>query len=231
MTKQNNIPAHVAIVMDGNGRWAKKRLLPRMMGHKAGADTVKKIIQASAEIGIKVLTLFAFSSENWRRPQEEVDHLMGMFLTRLEQEIDELNANNIRIRFIGDHSQLNVNLQQRIQEAEALTHQNYHLQVVVALNYGGQWDILQACQKIYHEAQPEFTPDNFQRHLSTGDLPPVDLFIRTSGEIRISNFLLWQIAYAELYFTDTLWPDFDAAALKKALEEYTKRQRRFGDVG
>jgi undecaprenyl diphosphate synthase len=234
MGEQKNIPQHVAIVMDGNGRWAKKRFMPRAVGHRAGAEIVQSIVEASKKKEIKVLTLFAFSSENWLRPIEEVNELMGLFLTHLEKRLAELNQANIRLRFIGDLIALNDDLRQRFQEAQLLTKNNDSMNLVVAVNYGGQWDILQACKKVYDDLNSgqlkssQLTPDFFSRYLSTEELPPVDLFIRTSGESRISNFLLWQLAYSELYFTDVLWPDFNPDQLQQALDEYAQRRRRFG---
>jgi len=234
MISNTSVPYHIAIVMDGNGRWAKKRLLPRSMGHRAGADTAQNIVTAAAKAGVKVLTLFAFSSENWHRPEEEVNELMTLFLTRLEKKLDELNKQGIRLRFIGALEALNTDLQKRFAEAARLTKNNSLLNLVVAVNYGGQWDIVQACKKVYAALEAkqlslaELTAEQFSQQLSTEELPPPDLFIRTSGELRISNFLLWQLAYTELYFTDVLWPDFDEQQLQLALETYALRQRRFG---
>lgn len=237
MTNKTFVPQHIAIVMDGNGRWAKKHLLPRSMGHRAGADTTQRIVTAAAKAGVKALTLFAFSSENWQRPTEEVNDLMTLFLTRLEKKLDELNQQGIRLRFIGAIEALNADLQKRFVEAEQLTKNNSLLNLVVAVNYGGQWDIVQACKKVYAALDAnqltlaELTPEQFSQQLSTEDLPPPDLFIRTSGELRISNFLLWQLAYTELYFTDVLWPDFDEEQLQLALDSYALRKRRFGKTG
>lgn len=227
-------PMHVAMIMDGNGRWAKKRLMPRSAGHKAGGETVKRMIEAAIQEGIQVLSLFAFSSENWQRPREEVNYLMDMFLKGLERDVESLNEKNIRLRFIGDMAGLDTQLQERIADAEAMTKENTRLQLVIAVNYGGQWDILQACQKIcdaIHSGEltkAALNTDVFSTYLSTQDLPAVDLLIRTSGELRISNFLLWQCAYAEFYFTETFWPDFKHQDFKLALAEYANRQRRFG---
>lgn len=228
------IPTHIAIVMDGNGRWAKKRFLPRMAGHQAGKETVRRIVRATVDEGIQVLTLFAFSSENWARPKEEVEHLMTMFLKGLQLEVGELHEENIRIRFIGNIEALSLALQKGITETEQLTKNNTSMQLVIAVNYGGQWDITQACQRIVEAVEKrqlkktEITPEVFTKYLSTEDLPPVDLFVRTSGELRISNFLLWQCSYAEFYFTEVHWPDFDAKHFKRMLEEFAKRKRRFG---
>ncbi len=229
-------PTHVAIVMDGNGRWAKKRFLPRAMGHRAGRETVRRIVVAATEQGVKVLTLFAFSSENWGRPFEEVEQLMEMFLNGLKTEVPKMHEKGVRIRFIGNIAQLNTALQQGIQEAEALTKNNTLLQLVIAVNYGGQWDVVQAAQQLAQQVKDnqltvaDIQPEKLTTTLSTKDLPPVDLFIRTSGEIRISNFLLWQLAYSELYFTEVLWPDFSSEHFAEALAEFAKRKRRFGKV-
>ncbi len=230
-------PRHVAIIMDGNGRWAEQRRLPRIAGHRAGVDVVKGVVEACGEKGIEVLTLFAFSSENWRRPEEEVGLLMGLFMTALEQQVRNLHRNNVRLRIIGERSAFAPRLQSRITEAEELTRANTGLTLVVAANYGGRWDIARAAGRIAirakaGELQPEdITPELFETELSIHDLPAPDLFIRTGGEKRISNFLLWQLAYTELYFTDTLWPDFDRQAFEGALASFASRQRRFGRTG
>lgn len=232
-----NLPRHVAIIMDGNGRWANRRRLPRFAGHKAGVETVKGVVRACAVKGIDVLTLFAFSSENWRRPQEEVGLLMGLFMTALEQQVRKLDENNIRLRVIGDRGAFSTTLQHRIEEAEALTGSNTGLTLVVAANYGGRWDITQATRWIAARAAAgeldpaDVTPKLVGSLVSISDLPEPDLFIRTGGEKRVSNFLLWQLAYSELYFTDTLWPDFDRQAFEGALASYATRQRRFGRTG
>jgi undecaprenyl diphosphate synthase len=237
MSEKNKVPCHLAIVMDGNGRWAKKRFLPRIAGHKAGKETVRRIVRAARDAGVKVLTLFAFSSENWARPKEEVEHLMALFLRGLQLEVGELHEENIRMRFIGDLKALTPALQKSIAETEKLTRDNSGMQLVIAVNYGGQWDILEACKKILEAAaqgklkKADLTQEVFPSYLSTQDLPPVDLFIRTSGELRVSNFLLWQCAYAELYFTDVHWPDFDITNFKQALEAFAERKRRFGKSG
>lgn len=230
-------PRHVAIIMDGNGRWANRRRLPRFAGHKAGVETVKGVVRACAEHGVEVLTLFAFSSENWRRPEEEVGLLMGLFMTALEQQVRKLHENNIRLRIIGDRSAFSRMLQERIEAAENLTRDNSGLNLVIAANYGGRWDMTQAARIIAERARdgelsPEqVTPDLVQSLLSLADLPEPDLFIRTGGEKRVSNFLLWQLAYTELFFTDTLWPDFDRQAFEGALASFATRQRRFGRTG
>ena len=230
-------PRHVAIIMDGNGRWASRRRLPRFAGHKAGVETVKEVVRACGEKGVEVLTLFAFSSENWRRPQEEVGLLMGLFMTALDQQVRKLHEHNIRLRIIGDRSAFSRTLQQRIEAAEALTGSNSGLNLVIAANYGGRWDVIQATRTIAARVRGgELEPDEIdsallQSLLSMSDLPEPDLFIRTGGEKRVSNFLLWHLAYTELYFTDTLWPDFDRQAFDGALASFATRQRRFGRTG
>lgn len=231
------LPRHIAIVMDGNGRWAKQRGLPRFAGHKKGVDTVQEITRACSDLGIEALTVFAFSSENWNRPQDEVSRLMDLFLWVAKRETKKLHKEGVRLSVIGDRGPINSKLKQVIADAEALTKNNTGLKLVVALNYGGQWDILQAtksvCQKVkLGEIEPE-NIDNalFESVLSTSDLPPLDLFIRTSGEVRISNFLIWQLAYAELYFTDVFWPDFTKEELYKALQHFAGRERRYGKTG
>ena len=230
-------PRHLAIIMDGNGRWASRRRLPRFAGHKAGVETVKEVVRACGEKGIEVLTLFAFSSENWRRPQEEVGLLMGLFMTALDQQVRKLHEHNIRLRIIGDRSAFSRTLQQRIEAAEALTGNNSGLNLVIAANYGGRWDVVQATRIIAARVGAgALNPDEIdsalmQSLLSLSDLPEPDLFIRTGGEKRVSNFLLWHLAYTELYFTDTLWPDFDRQAFDGALASFATRQRRFGRTG
>lgn len=227
-------PRHVAIIMDGNGRWAKKRMMPRIMGHRQGAVRVREVVQASVECGIEVLSLFAFSTENWQRPQEEVSGLMRLFLESLKKERDALHKNNIRLRVIGDRSRFAAEIQQEIEAAEALTQNNHGMVLNIAANYGGRWDIVQAVQR-YYQAQGQqqaqaITAEALEAYLSTAGLPEPDLLIRTGGEHRISNFMIWQLAYTELYFTDTFWPDFDRSAYQAALEGYAVRQRRFGRV-
>ena len=230
-------PRHVAIIMDGNGRWANRRRLPRFAGHKAGVETVKGVVRACGEKGIEVLTLFAFSSENWRRPQEEVGMLMGLFMTALEQQVRKLHEHNIRLRIIGDRSAFSTMLQERIEAAETLTRDNTGLNLVIAANYGGRWDMTEAARTIATRVQRgELTPEQVDSDLvhsllSLSELPEPDLFIRTGGEKRVSNFLLWELAYTELYFTDTLWPDFDRQAFDGALTSFATRQRRFGRTG
>lgn len=232
-----NVPRHVAVIMDGNNRWAKRRLLPGVAGHKAGVDAVRAVIEVCAEAGVEVLTLFAFSSENWQRPAEEVGALMELFLTALRREARKLNENDISLRIIGDRSRFHPELQIAMLEAEEMTAGSGRFVLQVAANYGGQWDIVQAAQRMAREAQEgrlnpdEITPAMFQGYLATGDMPLPDLCIRTGGERRISNFLLWQLAYAELYFSDLFWPDFKHDAMRTALADFAKRQRRFGKTG
>ena len=228
------VPRHVAIIMDGNNRWAKKRLLPGVAGHKAGVDAVRAVIEVCAEAGVEVLTLFAFSSENWQRPAEEVGALMELFLSALRREARKLKENAISLRIIGDRSRFHPELQAAMREAEQQTAGESRFVLQVAANYGGQWDIAQAAQRLAREVQaghlqPEdITPGLLQGCLATGDLPLPDLCIRTGGEHRISNFLLWQLAYSELYFSDLYWPDFKHEAMRKTLADFSKRQRRFG---
>jgi undecaprenyl diphosphate synthase len=229
-----NLPRHVAIIMDGNNRWARRKKLPGGAGHKAGLDTVRAIMEACSEYGIETLTLFAFSSENWRRPETEVSALMSLFLNALKREVKKLAKNNIRLRVIGDRHRFSQAIQKHIAEAERLTADNDGCTVVIAADYGGRWDIAQAArilaaQVLSNEIQlDDITPESFQSAISIGELPEPDLCIRTGGERRISNFLLWQMAYTELYFTDTYWPDFNKAEFLKALKNYSKRERRFG---
>ncbi|MCP8463533.1 polyprenyl diphosphate synthase [Pseudomonas sp. ZM23] len=234
-TKQvTPVPRHVAIIMDGNNRWAKKRLMPGVAGHKAGVDAVRAVIKTCAEAGVEVLTLFAFSSENWQRPADEVGALMELFLMALRREVRKLSANGIRLRIIGDRNRFAPELQAAMREAEAMTAEGSAMLLQVAANYGGQWDITQAAQRLAREVQAghlapdEITPELIQGCLSTADQPMPDLCIRTGGEHRISNFLLWQLAYAELYFSDLYWPDFKREAMQAALVDYASRQRRFG---
>ncbi len=233
----SDLPKHVAIIMDGNGRWAKKRFLPRVAGHKVGVGTVKTIVEISAELGVKALTLFAFSSENWQRPKKEVNTLMDLFVSSLKKEVKQLHKNGIKLQFIGDRSEFNPKLQARIAESEELTKDNEGLKLVIAANYGGKWDISQAVRKLAEQIQrgeiePDaITSDTIQKYICLNDLPEPDFFIRTSGEHRISNFMIWQLAYTELYFTDTLWPDFDRAAYIEALQSFADRERRFGQTG
>ena len=231
---QATTPQHIAIIMDGNGRWAQKRHMPRTVGHAKGAAGVKALVQHCAKLGVKYLTLFAFSTENWGRPAEEVSTLMGLFFQYLEKEMGALAAAGVRLKVIGDIAGFAPELQNRIHAAEAATQHNQAITLCVAANYGGQWDMVQAV-KNWQAANPtldasHLTPDQLEQHLSTAGMPDVDLLIRTGGEQRISNFLLWQVAYAEMYFTDSLWPEFDEAELTKALHWYATRERRFGLV-
>ena len=227
-------PAHVAIIMDGNGRWAKARGLPRIAGHRRGAEAVRRTIEASVECGVSYLTLFGFSSENWRRPTGEVDELMGLLRVYLRGEIAELHGQGVRVRIIGDRARLAPDIVTLINNAEALTNENRRLTLVVALSYGGRDDIVQAARKIAEEAaagrlSPEAIDENlFSGYLRTAGIPDPDLLIRTSGEQRISNFLLWQSAYTELVYTDTLWPDFAKSDLEQALRDFQGRERRYG---
>ncbi|MGE0081825.1 MAG: polyprenyl diphosphate synthase [Thiohalomonadaceae bacterium] len=234
---RSRLPRHVAMIMDGNGRWARKRFLPRFAGHQAGLETVRLMVKLCLEKGIETLTLFAFSSENWRRPPEEVGLLMDLFLNALEREVRKLNEYGVRLRIIGDRSAFGAELQRRIAEAEELTAGNTALNLVIAANYGGRWDIAQAARRLAEAVRDgrldpaDITSDRLAGELSLADLPEPDLFVRTGGEQRVSNFLLWQLAYAELYFTPILWPDFDAAAFEDALASFAARQRRFGRTG
>jgi undecaprenyl diphosphate synthase len=217
--------------MDGNGRWAKKRFLPRIAGHKRGVETVRDMVKLSVAHGVEYLTLFAFSSENWRRPAEEVTFLMSLFMQALEQEVSKLHQNNIRLRMIGGRSRFDAALCRQIEQAEMLTQANTGLTLTIAANYGGRWDMMQAMNKMLQAhlgLASQFDEENLTPYLSMHYAPEPDLFIRTGGEQRISNFLLWQLAYSEFYFTDTLWPDFDEAAFNLAIESYQKRERRFG---
>lgn len=225
------VPVHVAVIMDGNGRWAKKRFLPRVAGHVKGVELVREMIRACLDRGVRYLTLFAFSSENWRRPQEEVGLLMQLFAKALEQEIARLHRNEVRLRVIGDLSRFDPYLQGLVRQAEESTAANSKLDLTIAASYGGRWDIMQAVNRMA-EAQPEkagnWTESDIEPFLSMNFAPEPDLFIRTGGEERISNFLLWQLAYTEFYFTPTLWPDFDTEEFAKAISSYQQRERRFG---
>jgi len=225
------VPRHVAVIMDGNGRWAKKRFLPRVAGHVKGVELVREMVRACLERGIPYLTLFAFSSENWRRPQDEVSLLMQLFVKALEQEVEKLDRNGVRLRVIGDLSRFEPRLQELIRQAEENTAGNTRLDLTIAANYGGRWDIMQATNRML-AAQPEkregWLEADLEPHLSMAYAPEPDLFIRTGGEERISNFLLWQLAYTELYFTPTLWPDFDTVEFDKAIASFQQRERRFG---
>ena len=226
-----DVPRHIAMIMDGNGRWAKQRFLPRVAGHQRGVETVREMVKACRQLGVEYLTLFAFSSENWRRPADEVSFLMQLFVKMLEREVSNLHKNNVRLKVIGDLARFDEQLRKHIAEAEQLTAANEGLTLTIAANYGGRWDIMNAMQRLW-KAHPEmsgnFTEEDLEPYLSMHYAPEPDLFIRTGGEQRISNFLLWQLAYTELYFTDTLWPAFDRAALDAAILSYQKRERRFG---
>jgi len=239
-TQQNNKPAlpqHVAVVMDGNGRWAKKRFLPRTAGHRAGVKATRRLVELCAIKGIGALTLFAFSSENWSRPDQEVSSLMSLFVSTLNSEINKLHEQGVRICFIGDRTRFSENLQTSIAAAEEKTAANTRLKLNIAANYGGRWDIVNAVRSLSRKladgdiSGEQITEQAFTRELCLVDQPEPDLFIRTGGEQRISNFLLWQIAYTELFFTDTLWPEFNDAAFDEALDWYATRQRRFGKTG
>ena len=236
-TPKDAVPRHVAIVMDGNGRWAKARYLPRLMGHHRGVEAARKVIRVCSGAGVECLTLFAFSSENWRRPEEEVSGLMSLFMSALERESAALFRHNVRLCFIGDRSGFSASLQEKILQVEALTASCSGMRLLIAANYGGRWDILQAVRTLANQINSGDLDVNkldetmFGRLLSTDGVPEPDLFIRTGGEKRISNFLMWQLAYAELYFTDVLWPEFDEQCLRDAFRDFASRQRRFGMTG
>ncbi|TNC92998.1 MAG: di-trans,poly-cis-decaprenylcistransferase [Thalassolituus sp.] len=231
---QGSVPRHVAIIMDGNNRWAKKRFMPGVAGHKAGVDAVRAVVETSAREGVEVLTLFAFSSENWRRPEDEVGALMQLFIMALQREVKKLHKNNIRLVVMGDLSGFSAQIQGLIAEAEALTRDNDSMTLVVAANYGGQWDIAQAARKVAEEVKAgrlepaDIDEQTLHRYTWLNEFPAPDLMIRTGGEQRISNFMLWQTAYAEFYFSDALWPDFKEEEYKKALAAFAARTRRFG---
>jgi undecaprenyl diphosphate synthase len=226
-----SVPRHIAVIMDGNGRWAKQRFMPRVAGHQRGVEALREMVKACRELGVEYLTVFAFSSENWRRPADEVSFLMSLFLKMLEREVARLHQNNIRLKIIGDRSRFDDKLRQTMQDAEQLTAGNSGLTLIIAANYGGRWDVMHAVQTMLrdhpHLAQT-FGEEDLQPYLSMSDAPEPDLFIRTGGEQRISNFMLWQLAYTELYFTETLWPAFDRSELDKAIASYQRRERRFG---
>jgi undecaprenyl diphosphate synthase len=220
-----DIPRHVAIIMDGNGRWARARMLPRIAGHRRGLESVRATVENCADRGVQYLTVFAFSSENWRRPAEEVELLMKLFRVALTSEVERMHKNGVRLKVVGDTQRFGAKIERLIAKAERLTSENRRLTLTIAANYGGRWDLLQAVNKIQDRPVDEAA---LAEHLAMSYAPEPDLFIRTGGEQRISNFLLWQLAYTELYFTETLWPDFDAAALDLAIESYRSRERRFG---
>ncbi len=228
------MPEHIAIIMDGNGRWAKRRNESRHKGHRQGVKSVKNIVRACIKNNVRYLTLFAFSSENWKRPRAEVGLLMDLFIAALGSEVKELDENGVQLRFIGDRNHIPADVQRAMEDAETRTASNDALILIIAVSYGGRWDIMQAAQRLAEQVRSEeiniedITEESLSENISTVDIPAPDLFIRTGGEHRISNFLLWQLAYTELYFTDTLWPDFNEMAFSRALKDYAKRQRRYG---
>lgn len=226
------LPKHIAIVMDGNGRWAKKRFLPRIAGHVRGVEAVRRTIEECMALKIRFLTVFAFSSENWKRPNEEVGFLMNLFLSTIRKETSRLHKNNIRLRVVGDLTGFNDALREAIRDAEELTAENTAMTFTVCANYGGQWDILQATQRMLQEgiSDQDVTKERLASYLALSYAPDPDLFIRTGGERRISNFLLWQLAYTELYFTETYWPDFNRSDLEKAITYFQSKERRFGQI-
>ena len=226
--ERTNIPRHVCVIMDGNGRWAKNRLLPRVMGHKRGLTALENLAARCAELGVEYLTVFAFSTENWRRPEDEVSFLMKLFLQALDGKVAKMHQNNLRLKVIGNRSRFPAAIVEGIEAAERLTADNTGLTLTVAADYGGRWDILQAANRLIAEGKSEITEDDLSQRLSLAEAPEPDLFIRTGGETRISNFMLWQMAYAEFYFTDALWPDFDAAEFDRAISSFRVRERRFG---
>ena len=234
--KSENVPKHIAIIMDGNGRWAKKRFLPRTAGHKQGSKNVESICRAAYELGVKYLTVYAFSTENWSRPSDEVDTIMGILEEYLESCIEKSSTNNMRIKVIGNVQALNKNLQEKIEQLEKVSCTNTGLTFIVALNYGGRDEILRAAKKLADDYKSgiididKISENDFENYLDTAGIPAPDLMIRTSGELRLSNYMLWQLAYAEFYFTDCLWPDFNKKELEKAVEYYAGRERRYGKV-
>lgn len=236
-SREAGIPRHIAVIMDGNGRWASRRAMPRHLGHRAGVKSVRAVVEGCARRGVEALTLFAFSSENWGRPAEEVTRLMELFIEAMDREVDSLHSNGIRLRFIGDLATLRPHLLERIAAAEARTAGNRAMTLFIALSYGGRWDITEAARRLARAvAAGEIAPEAIEeasvaRGLQLAEAPDPDLFIRTGGEQRISNFLLWNLAYTELYFCDTLWPDFDDEELARALRHFASRQRRFGLTG
>lgn len=229
-----NVPKHVAIIMDGNGRWAEQRGKPRIIGHRAGAKNIRRVAEAAAEAGVEILTLWAFSTENWNRPQKEVDYLMQLFLEFSKKEVKIFQEKNVRFQMVGDISRFSDELRTNILKAQDLTSKNTGLKLIIAANYGGKWDIIQAVKQLAQKVKKgsvlpsDIDEKIFSQYLTLSDLPDPDLLIRTGGELRLSNFLLWQLAYTELYFTDIFWPDFDKKELQIALESYSKRSRRFG---
>jgi undecaprenyl diphosphate synthase len=227
MSNPRVVPHHIAIVMDGNGRWATKRFLPRVAGHKKGVDALRACVRHCGDVGVKVLTVFAFSSENWNRPAEEVSGLMELLAVALAREVPQLNAEGVRIHFVGDRSALSDKVRNGLAQAEAMTAGNSRLVLNVCFNYGGRWDIAQAAAKLAARGEA-ITEESLNRAMALAHVPDPDLVVRTGGEQRISNFLLWQSAYSEFYFTDKLWPEFDADAIDKAIADYARRERRFG---
>lgn len=236
-SNEPHVPTHVAVIMDGNGRWAKQRSLPRQAGHRAGVKAVRATVEQAVRLGVRHLTLFAFSSENWRRPPDEVSSLMRLFLESLQREVAELHENNVRLEFIGDRSRLGTGLLRKIESAEKLTAGNSGLHLIVAVAYGGRWDIVEAARRVARKAAAgeidvaDIDTDMLAAEMQLAGVPDPDLLIRTGGEKRVSNFLLWYIAYAELWFSDTLWPDFREADFDEAVEYYLSRQRRYGHTG
>lgn len=228
-TPPATVPQHVAIVMDGSGRWAKKRFMPRLAGHREGLEALKRCVRACAQRGVKILTVFAFSSENWNRPADEVSGLMDLLLKAVTKEVPELHAQGIQLHFVGERSALSASMRHALSEAEHTTRNNQQLILNVCVNYGGRWDMAQAAAKLARQGQ-EITEESLQRALALSHVPDPDLLIRTGGEQRISNFLLWQAAYSELYFCDTLWPEFDEQSLDAALLDFQRRERRFGQT-
>jgi len=237
MAANDNIPRHVAVIMDGNGRWARKRALPRHAGHRSGVTAVRQIVENAAKRGVEYLTLFAFSSENWSRPREEVSKLMGLFVEALQREVDDLHRNNVRLEFVGAREQLQQGLIDKISAAEAQTKDNTGLRLIVAVAYGGRWDIVQATRRLADKvaagemSSADIDDESIAAELALRNVPDPDLLIRTGGEQRISNFLLWNLAYAELWFCDALWPDFGEQQFDDALAFYGRRQRRYGHTG
>ena len=227
--KNGAVPRHIAVIMDGNGRWAKRRLLPRLAGHKQGVESLRRCARACVERGVQVLTVFAFSSENWNRPQEEVSGLMSLLANALAKEVAQLSRDGVRLYFVGDRQGLSDKVREGLAEAERITAHNTRLVLNVCFNYGGRWDIAQAAQKLVAQGL-ELSPENLDRAMALAHVPDPDLMIRTGGETRISNFLLWQAAYTELFFSNALWPDFDEAALDEAIAVFGGRERRFGQT-
>ena len=228
-SKNGAVPRHIAVIMDGNGRWAKRRLLPRLAGHKQGVESLRRCARACVERGVQVLTVFVFSSENWNRPQEEVSGLMSLLASALAKEVAQLSRDGVRLYFVGDRQGLSDKVRAGLQEAERTTAHNTRLILNVCFNYGGRWDIAQAAQKLVAQGM-ELTPENLDRAMALAHVPDPDLMIRTGGETRISNFLLWQAAYTELFFSNALWPEFDEAALDEAIAVFSGRERRFGQT-